>query len=92
MAAKGLGAVAILALMWALYINRPSKPLLVLFAWWSFEELQVAICSALYVQTPWVVPQGAPICSALVGLDIGALGIVAVAFLAIWAVPVRRYR
>ena len=77
MAAKGLAAGAILFLLYRLYDPRFWP----LFAWWGWEEAQVALCSAWYMAEPWAVAQGQAICSAKVGFDLGAIGIVAVAFL-----------
>lgn len=82
MASKGLGAAAILVLMWTLYSHRPGKPLLVVLLWWTFEEAQVLLCSVAWLSAPWAVPVGQPICSALVGLDLGAIGAAAVALIA----------
>lgn len=84
MASKGLGAVLILALLWALYSKVGGKPMLWLALWLTWEELQVAMCSLAYiVSPPWSVPDGASICSALVGLDLGAFGICAVLAIAV---------
>jgi hypothetical protein len=83
MASKGLGATAILVLMWAMYSYRPGKPLLVVLLWWTFEEAQVLLCSVAWLSAPWTVPVGQPICSALVGLDLGAFGVAAVALIVV---------
>ena len=77
MASKALGAVAILYLLWRLY----SPAWWPLFAWWAWEEMQVVVCSAWYAVEPWTVAPGQAICSAKLGIDLGAFGIVAVAFL-----------
>ena len=79
---KALAAAAIIALVWIVYRLRPSRLLLAVCAWWTFEESQVVICSALYAWRPWEVEPGQSICSAVVGLDIGAATMVVVALLA----------
>ena len=65
--------------MWHL---KPSKPLAWLLVWWAWEELQVALCALAYMRNPWDVLPGQAICSALVGMDIGAAGILALAVVA----------
>ena len=82
MASKGLGGVAVLSLIWVNFYLLREPLFLPLVAWWSFEELQVIVCSAWYMVEPWAVPEGAAICSAKAGIDLGAFGILAVALLA----------
>jgi hypothetical protein len=53
------------------------------FAVFAFEELQVAICSAWMMADPWPVPDGVATCSAKAGFDMGAIGVMFVAFV-IW--------
>ena len=81
-AAKMLGGVAILGLLWTVYLIRQSRILLVVVAWWSYEELQVVICSAAYLARPWHVPPGKAMCSAYVGWDIGSLSVLTLAVIA----------
>lgn len=50
-----------------------------LFAVFAFEELQVAVCSAWYMLSPWHVPDGMATCSAKAGIDLGAFGVMFVA-------------
>lgn len=50
------------------------------FAVFAFEETQVAMCSAWYMVEPWHVPEGMATCSAKAGLDMGAIGVMLVAF------------
>lgn len=89
-ASKGLGAAAILALMWIAYhLAGGGRLLLAVLAWWSFEELQVVLCTAAWAIEPWHVPEGAAMCSARAGFDIGALTVIIVAAL---AVAVNSYR
>lgn len=94
MASKGLGGAALLATGWLVYWATPRgwrKALLPALALWSWQELQVVACSALYIHSPWPVEPGQPVCSALAGLDLGAASLIATAFLARW-LAVRLYR
>lgn len=83
MASKGLGAALVLVLLSMVHrLAPPSKWLgavLLLAAWYS---LQTLICSAAYMIEPWSVGPGQGICSARIDFDLGALGLVAVAYLA----------
>lgn len=79
---KGLGAFAILALLPLVHLIAPKSRMVVLvLAWWGFHALQTMICSAAYYFEPWVVPVGQSICSAKLGFDLGALGIMFAALL-----------
>lgn len=80
-ASKGIGGVCMLSLIWIVYTLKPSRLLLAASLIWSFGEVQVALCSFLYMYSPWVIPQGQSICSARLDLDLGAVGIV----LIVWA-------
>ena len=94
MASKGLGGAALLVAGWLVYWATPRawrKVLLPALALWSWQETQVIACSALYIHSPWPVDPGQPICSTLVGLDLGAASLVATAFLVRW-LAVRLYR
>jgi hypothetical protein len=86
MAAKGLGGMAILALLWITW-RRERRTWLTdaVLAWWAWEELQVVVCSAWYIADPWEVEAGQAICSARAGIDFGAFGILIVALL-LWRV------
>ena len=77
---KGLGAAAILAL---LVLLKPRGMAAAVAAWFAFEELQVLICSALWVVQPWHVNKGQAMCSAYVGFDIGAISLCIVAAFAV---------
>ena len=82
-ASKGLTALVMLALVGLLWrLTRGGYLLGAVLAWWAWEESQVAICSALFAINPWPVQTGQGICSALTGLDLGAVGICIVALLA----------
>lgn len=90
MASKGLGAALVLVLLSMVYRLAPRSRVLVgvllLAAWYN---LQTLICSAAYLIEPWSVPPGVGICSARVDFDLGALGLLAVAFFACLLAPVR---
>ncbi len=83
MASKGLGGITVLVLLWAFWWQCKESLLLPLFAWWSFEELQVIVCSGWYMLDPWPVLDGQAICSAKAGVDLGAFGILAVSLLVV---------
>ena len=57
--------------------------------WWAAEEILVIGCSSAYMISPWDVPPGEAQCSALMGFDLGRIGIAA-AILAL-LVAVRSY-
>ena len=80
MASKGLGAAAILCLLCVVYAH--AKPAWPVLAWWAWEECQVLLCSVAYMAEPWTVAPGVGICSSRIGFDIGAAGIMCVAYLA----------
>ena len=82
MASKGLGAAAVLVLLAVVWHGNRSRPLALVLCWWAWEETQVLLCSFAYMQMPWTVEPGQAICSARVGFDIGAAGILAVAVIA----------
>jgi hypothetical protein len=72
---KALGAAAILSLLILLYRAVPSKALGLVMLYGSFEELQTAICSIMYAIEPWEVQLGQAICSAKVGFELSAIGV-----------------
>jgi hypothetical protein len=76
---KGLGGLAMLAVVPLLYRAAPSRLVAWVLAVWSFEALQIALCSFGYALEPWPVLPGQPICSAKIGFDLGALGILIIA-------------
>lgn len=88
MASKGLGAALVLVALsiihrLSLQVYGPSKLLgcvLLVAAWYS---LQTMICSAAYMIEPWEVLPGQGICSARLDFDLGALGLIIVAWLAV---------
>jgi hypothetical protein len=85
LASKALGALALLSMVWLVVILVPrSTPVTLVALWWSIEEVQVALCSFAYMVRPWPVPVGHSICSARLDLDLGAVGIVVIFWLAIY--------
>ena len=86
-ASKMLGALAALCLIGLVVYLAQSRVILLPAAWYAFEELQTAICSAAYMVTPWTVPVGMSICSAKIDFDIAAVSVLLLALL-LWH-PVR---
>jgi len=85
LASKALGALALLSMVWLVVSLVPrSTPVTLVALWWSIEEVQVALCSFAYMVRPWPVPVGHSICSARLDLDLGAVGIVVIFWLAIY--------
>lgn len=81
---KALGAVAALALLWLLSrelaaTDRLARWALVLYA---VHEASVMLCSTWFIFAPWPILQGQAMCSARIGFDLGALGLLLVAVLA----------
>lgn len=82
-ASKGIGGLAMLSMIWIAYaFVHPSRIAAIAASVWSFYEIQVALCSFLYMYDPWPLPQNVPVCSSRVDLDLGAVGLVLIA----WAV------
>lgn len=77
---KALGAFTILCLLLVLYKATPSRPLALVVAYGAFEELQTVICSVAYAMAPWPVELGQSICSARLDFDLGAIGVMLLAF------------
>jgi hypothetical protein len=71
------GAVVITGMLWAISYRWRATVLIAI--WWTFEELQVAICSAWWIADPWIVPEGEAQCSSLIGFDLGSVGILCAA-------------
>lgn len=84
LAAKAMGALALVTLVWlaVLHVQR-SLAIYAVALWFSVEEVQVTLCSFLYMRKPWPVQPGQSICSARLDLDLGALGIVVVFWLSL---------
>lgn len=81
------GALARIGLLVALLWHSRGWVLLA-GAWWVAEDVMVAGCSAAFMVRPWPVAPGEAQCSALLGYDLGSLGVVMGAGLA-WLI-VRR--
>ena len=89
LASKAAGGLALLAMIWLAHsLVRPAWAVALAATVWSVGELQVVMCSVWYMVEPWAVPVGAPICSARFDLDLGAAGIVLIAW-ATWYVWTR---
>lgn len=82
LASKGLGGLAMCALIWIVFLMSPSRAVRLVALVWSAHELQVFICSFAFMVEPWAVLPGQPMCSARLDFDLGAIGITAIAFLA----------
>jgi len=93
MASKGLGALLVLVLLAAVWRLSPrSGWLTAAMAYGAWSALQTLLCACAYMAEPWTVPPGQGICSARVGFDLGALGLLAAAWFALRASPVSSYR
>ena len=80
MASKGLGALLVLFLLGIVMKLAPrSGWLLSAISYGAWSALQTLICSVAYMVEPWAVPPGVGICSARIGFDLGALGLVVAA-------------
>lgn len=77
LASKALGAAAILYLLAVVWEHTRAGA--AIFLWWAWEELQVLTCTAWFMVEPWPVAQGQAICSAKLGFDLGAVGILILA-------------
>ena len=84
-ASKALGGLALLGVVPFLYKAYPSRLMALVLAWWSFEALQILLCSIAYAIRPWEVPIGQSICSVGIGLDLGAIGVM-LAILLLWKI------
>ena len=85
LASKAVGGLALLAMIWLAYsLVRPSWTVALAASVWSVGELQVVMCSIWYMFKPWFVPIGAPMCSARFDLDLGAAGLVLIAWTTWW--------
>ena len=71
----------LLALVWWLI---PARSVRLVLALWAVHEGMVVACSAWWLVKPWTVPAGQPMCSYGLGLDLGAIGILAVLLAAVW--------
>jgi hypothetical protein len=88
-ASKALGGLALLGVVPFIYKAYPSRLMVLVLAWWSFEAMQILICSIVYAIAPWEVPTGQSICSVGIGLDLGAIGAM-LAILLLWKIVNRK--
>jgi hypothetical protein len=58
-----------------LYAPRPNPAARLALLWWCCEEALVVACSGAYIIRPWQVDEGKAMCSALLGFDVGLIGI-----------------
>lgn len=70
-----VGSVVIILFLIAI----ATRETLLVILWWIAEEAQAATCSTLWIIRPWEVKPGEAQCSALLGFDMGTLGLLAVA-------------
>ena len=85
-ASKGLGGIEVLALLALVWRLIPSARVRCVLAFWAVHEVMVAGCSAWWLVKPWEVPAGQPMCSYGLGLDLGAVGLVAFLIVAIFII------
>lgn len=81
-ASKALGAVAAICMISIIAYNFASKMVLLVAAFYIFEELQTAACSIMYLVEPWHVEAGQSMCSSRLGFDLGAVGLFVVGLIA----------
>lgn len=93
-ASKGMGAAMALVFLSVIHrlavaLGKPSRAfyaVLCLAVWYS---LQTLICSAWWLIEPWPVLPGQSLCSARVDIDLGAIGLMALAWIAYKLTTVR---
>ena len=73
------GSVVIVIFLWAIAYQWAATRLIAL--WWTFEELQVIACSLGRILRFWEVKPGESQCSALLGFDLGSVGLFLVALI-----------
>lgn len=83
------GAIIITILLWSVAYQWQATRLVAV--WWTFEELQVIACSLARMLRPWEVGDGEAQCSALLGFDLGTIGLFLVALILAFH-PVNLYR
>lgn len=82
------GSAVIVTFLWALAYRWRATVLIAI--WWTFEEAQVVLCSTWLMFNPQPPKSGTGECSALLGVDLGTLGLLLVSLiLAYHLVPVR---
>jgi hypothetical protein len=75
-------ALIVTALVWRIAWRWKATVLVAI--WWTFEEVQVAVCSALWMWRQWVVKAGEDQCSALLGFDLSSIGLLMIGGLLVW--------
>lgn len=89
---KLLGACLVLVLVSVIYrLAKPSKLLNAVLAAAVWFQLQTVICVAAFIIDPWPIPEGCAMCSSRIDFDLGALGLMLIAWLA-WVMTVRAYK
>ena len=83
-ASKALGAAAALVLLWLLSGYRKPGDTLAFWALalYATHEASAALCASWYIVAPWPIAVGQAMCSAKIGFDLGALGLLLVSILA----------
>jgi hypothetical protein len=76
------GALIVTAFLWSIAWRWKSTALVAI--WWTFEEIQVATCSVLWIREPWIVRKGEDQCSALLGFDLSSVGLLLIGLLLVW--------
>lgn len=71
------GSTVIIFFLWA-YIQPETRLIAV---WWTLEELQVIACSLGRMLNFWTVKPGESQCSALLGFDLGSIGLLLVSLI-----------
>lgn len=76
--------MAALGLLWLISsrldaADKLARWALILYAW---HEASVALCASWFIFAPWPIALGQGMCSAKIGFELGALGLLLVAVLA----------
>lgn len=81
---KALGSVAALVLLWLISgYRRPADNLACwALALYALHEASAVLCATWFIFAPWPIAPGQGMCSARIGFDLGALGLLMVAVLA----------
>ena len=85
---KALGGLCMVLVAPFIYRAYPSRAMLGVLAWWSYESVQVVICSVAYAIQPWDVPTGQSICSSRLDFDLGAIGALLIGLI-LWRIVLR---
>lgn len=74
--------IGLLAVVWARCFSAAPAAVTAVCAWWAYEEMLVAGCSAWHLADPWVLGPGQELCSSRLGFRLGMFSLVAIGFLA----------